>query len=198
MNPLLPEAAQRNLVLASRSPRRVDILQRLGFDFKVIPAAAHIEDGVKTRDPFERAVECARLKAEDVASQSPDALVIGADTVVVLDDVALEKPGDDAEGHRFLTRLSGREHTVVTGLALRRLSTKLALYGREETRVRFRDLKEDEIARYVRSGEGRDKAGSYAVQGVGAGLVRSIDGCFYNVVGLPVGLLFDLLEKVHG
>jgi septum formation protein len=196
VNPLLPEEVQSNIILASRSPRRIDILQALEFDFEVIPAHDHVEDGAVCDNPFERAVVCARLKAADVASRYPDAVVIGADTVVIIDDQVLEKPVDDDEAVGFLKKLSGREHTVVTGVAVRRESSGVDLSGKESTRVLFRDLSSEDINRYVASGEGRDKAGSYAVQGLGAGLVRSIDGCFYNVVGLPVSFLFDLLRKV--
>jgi septum formation protein len=195
MNPILPEAAQRDLVLASRSQRRIDILRGLGFEFEILPAEDGVEDGASSRDPFVRPLECARLKADDAARNRSTALCIGADTVVILDGVALGKPGSDDEAHRFLTSLSGRTHTVVTGLALRRLSDGLELSAAEKTVVRFRDLTDEEIARYVGSGEGRDKAGSYAVQGLGAALVRSINGCYYNVVGLPVSLLFQLLKK---
>ncbi|UCG50874.1 MAG: septum formation protein Maf [Candidatus Latescibacterota bacterium] len=196
MNPLLPEEAQRNLILASRSPRRRDILRRLDFEFEIIPAREHVEDEASCDDPFERPEVRARLKAADVSSRHPDAIVIGADTVVIIDGDVLEKPSDDGESIRFLRRLSGREHTVVTGVAVRRDSNGLDLGAREETKVRFRKLTDTEVLRYVASGEGRGKAGSYAVQGLGAGLVRSINGCFYNVVGLPVSLLFDLLRKV--
>jgi septum formation protein len=195
MNPILPEATQRDLVLASGSPRRIDILRGLEFEFDVVPAADGVEDGALTRDPFDRPLECARLKADDVAKRRPEALCIGADTVVILDGTLLEKPGSDDEAYRFLQSLSGRSHTVVTGLALRRLSDGLELSASEKTEVRFRNLADDEITRYVSSGEGRDKAGSYAVQGLGAALIQSIDGCFYNVVGLPVSLLFQLLKK---
>ncbi|UCH85820.1 MAG: septum formation protein Maf [Candidatus Latescibacterota bacterium] len=184
------------MILASRSPRRRDILQRLNVEFRIVPAGDHVENGVSSDDPFERAEIHARLKAADVAARHPDAIVIGADTVVTIDGVVLEKPRGDDEAVRFLERLSGREHTVATGVAVRRETTGLDLYGRETTRVRFRNLTDTDIARYVATGEGRDKAGAYAVQGIGAGLVHSIDGCFYNVVGLPVTLLFDLLRKV--
>ena len=195
MNPILPEALQRNLVLASRSPRRIEILQRLEFTFEVLPAGDAVEAAVSVRDPFERPIACARYKASDVATKRPDALCVGADTGVILDGVLLEKPKDDEEAKRFLTALSGRAHTVVTGLALKRLSDDLELWDSEKTEVRFRTLDDDEIDRYVASGEGRDKAGAYGIQGLGAALVRSIDGCFYNVVGLPVALLFDLLKR---
>lgn len=196
MNPLLPEDVQRDIILASRSPRRIDILRGLEFDFKVIPADDHVEDSVECDDVSECAVVRARLKAADVASRNRDSLVIGADTVVIIDNDILEKPVDDNQAVVFLKTLSGREHTVITGVAVRRESNGLDLSAKEETRVLFRDLSADDIDRYVASGEGRDKAGSYAVQGLGAGLVRSIQGCFYNVVGLPVSCLFDLLRKV--
>ena len=196
MNPLLPEAVQRNLVLASRSPRRIDILTGLEFEFEVLPAHDHVENGAVCDDVFERPVVRARHKAEDVARRRPRATVIGADTVVIIDGEVLEKPADDDEASRFLKKLSGREHVVVTGVAIRRETDRLELFAREETRVLFRELTDMDVRLYVASGEGRDKAGSYAVQGLGAGLVRSIDGCFYNVVGLPVSLLFDLLRKV--
>lgn len=197
MNPLLPEDVQRNLVLASRSPRRIDILRGLEFEFEVLPADDHVENGALCDDPFGRAEVRARLKAANVASRRPRATVIGADTVVIIDGEVLEKPVDDQEAARFLKKLSGREHVVVTGVAIRRESDGLDFSANEKTRVLFRDLSDAEIRLYVASGEGRDKAGSYAVQGLGAGLVRSIDGCFYNVVGLPVSLLFDLLRKVR-
>lgn len=195
MNPLLPPEVQQNLVLASRSPRRIGILRGLEFDFDVVPAHDHVENGASCDDPYERAVVRARLKALDVAARRPQATVIGADTIVVIDGDVLEKPLNDEEAVGFLGKLSGREHVVVTGVAVCRRRDGLDLNGSERTRVLFRQLSDKEIRRYVASGEGRDKAGSYAVQGLGAGLVRSIDGCFYNVVGLPVSLLFDLLRK---
>jgi septum formation protein len=196
MNPLLPASVQQNIVLASRSPRRVDILRGLDIEFETVPASDDAEARATKRDPFELPVECARLKAGEVSAKHPGAVVIGADTVVILGNHLLEKPRDDNEAVRFLEMLSGAVHTVVTGVAVIQASRSIELCDKEETRVRFRDLSRDEIERYVASGEGRDKAGSYAVQGLGAGLVRSIDGCFYNVVGLPVSLLFDMLKKV--
>lgn len=197
MNPLLPEEVQRDLVLASRSPRRIDILNGLDFEFRVIPADEQVENGMSCADPLERAEVRARLKAADVAKRHRDAVVIGADTIVVVNGDVLEKPRDEAEAVSFMRRLSGREHVVVTGIAVLCEARDLDLSGVEKTRVRFRKLTETDIERYVSSGEGRDKAGGYAVQGLGAGLVRSIDGCFFNVVGLPVSLLFDLLRKVQ-
>ena len=198
MNPLLPAQAQQNLVLASQSPRRYDILSGLNIDFTVVPAADHVEAEVTEADPFKRPLECARVKALDVAQSHRDATVIGADTVVILDNDVLEKPRDDEQAAEFLRRLSGHTHTVVTGVAVLRLARDVELVESEATRVTFRELSASEIDGYVASGEGRDKAGSYAVQGLGAGLVSAVDGCFYNVVGLPVARLFDMLKRTYG
>jgi len=131
-----------------------------------------------------------------VAARRGDRLVLAADTVVILDGEVLQKPADDREAEAFLRRLSGKTHTVVTGVALKRTRDGVDLSGAERTRVTFRALSEDAIARYVATGEGRDKAGSYAAQGLGAGLISSVDGCFYNVVGLPVARFLDLLAEV--
>jgi septum formation protein len=198
VNPLLSAAAQRGLVLASKSPRRIDILRGLNVEVDVDPARDHVEDGVSSDDPFALPLEAARLKAADVAARRPDDLVIGADTVVILDDHLLEKPVNDEQARKFLKMLSGKTHTVVTGVALRRMNDGTDVARAERTQVQFRPLTDEQIERYVASGEGRDKAGSYAVQGLGAGLVSSVQGCFYNVVGLPVVLLFNMLEEVSG
>ncbi len=195
MNPLLPEKIQRDLILASRSPRRRDIMHGLELEFEVVPADDHVEDGAAGVALVERPLACARLKARQVAQLHPRNTVIGADTVVFLEDQALEKPRDDEEASFFLKRLSGRTHTVITGVSVCRREAGIEVSGKEMTRVQFRDLTDAQIERYVEAGEGRDKAGAYAVQGLGAGLVRRIEGCFYNVVGLPVSLLFDLLRQ---
>jgi len=197
VNPFVTAAIAEGLVLASRSPRRVDILRGLGFTFEVDPPHEAIEDAVAHGDVFALPEARARAKCAEVASRHGDRLVLGADTEVVLDGEVLGKPADDGEGAAFLRRLSGRAHTVVTGVALQRRRDGVHLSGAERTRVTFRTLSEETIARYVATGEGRDKAGSYAAQGLGAGLIRSIDGCFYNVVGLPVALLLDLLSEVR-
>jgi septum formation protein len=196
MNPLLPEKIQKQIVLASSSPRRIDILRSLGFEFAVQAAQIEEKDQATASDPYMLPLELARLKAEDVARNLPDSLVVGADTVVILNGNVLNKPKDDREADQFLHRLSGNVHTVVTGIAIRQISKDIAISDKEETRVRFRELNETEIASYIASGEGRDKAGSYGVQGMGACLVRSIEGCYFNVVGLPVALLFELLTRL--
>ena len=196
MNPFLSPERQRHLVLASRSPRRVEILRGLGFSFDVEPAPEHLEDGVAHDDVFAIPELIARRKCAHVSQRRPDALVIAADTVVIVDGEILNKPAHDAEARLFLRKLAGRGHTVVTGVALRCEARGTDLAASERTRVTFRELDDDDIARYVATGEGRDKAGSYAAQGVGAGLIRSVEGCFFNVVGLPVARLLDMLKQV--
>jgi septum formation protein len=196
MNPLLSEASQKNLILASRSPRRDDLMKSMGFEFEVVPAGEDAERGVSHDDPHALPALAARCKCNEVAEGHPDAIVIGADTVVILDGKILNKPADDGQARRFLARLSGQTHTVVTGLSIQRRSDGVDLSASESTRVTFRELSDDEIAAYVATGEGRDKAGSYAAQGLGSSLIRSIDGCFYNVVGLPVTLMCELLRKI--
>jgi septum formation protein len=196
MNPLLSEASQKDLVLASRSPRRIDLLRSMKFEFEVVPASEDAERGVKSADPYTKPELAARRKCRQVSERLPDSLVVAADTVVIVGGEILNKPADDEEAKLFLARLAGNTHEVVTGVAVQRGRDGVDLSASETTRVTFRALTEQEIANYVATGEGRDKAGSYAAQGLGSSLIRSIDGCFYNVVGLPVALLFELLRKV--
>jgi len=193
MNPFLTPQQQDRLVLASRSPRRIEILRGLGFEFEIEPAPEHLEDDAEHHDPHEIARMLAVRKSEFVALTRARDRVLGADTIVIVDNTVLQKPRDDAEAREFLSRLSGRTHTVVTGIAIHHGGHTST--GAERTQVTFRRLTPRQIAAYVATGEGRDKAGSYAAQGIGAGLIRRIEGCFFNVVGLPVGLLLDLMQQ---
>ncbi|BDG61511.1 Maf family protein [Caldinitratiruptor microaerophilus] len=182
------------LVLASASPRRVSLLEQVGLSFEVVPSGVPEDPGDGTREPADLARALALRKAEAVAAREPDALVLGADTIVVLDGAVLGKPRDEAEAVRMLERLQGRSHVVITGVAL------VAPGGRkrvehEETTVWMRPLTRAQVEWYVRSGEPLDKAGAYAVQGLGALLVERIFGCYYNVVGLPLGRVARLLEE---
>ncbi|MFW6051300.1 MAG: Maf family protein [Myxococcota bacterium] len=186
------------LVLASASPRRREILERLGLSFEVRPSAA--EEVRRPDEPPEAFAErAAREKVEDVAAglagRSPAPFVLGADTVVVVEGAVLGKPADDAEALRMLRLLSGRWHRVLTGLALGRAGTGLLESCVVTTDVRFRVLSEEVARRYVATGEGRDKAGAYAVQGTGSGLVREVRGSYDNVVGLPAVEVLELLER---
>lgn len=196
MNPFIPAALQTDIVLASKSPRRIDLLTGLDIRFTIDPAHVDIENRELDCEARDLPGILAGLKAEDVARRHPHSIVIGADTVVIVEGELLEKPRDDSEAALFLEKLSGRVHEVITGLAVRKNDRDLVLQESERTLVRFRELTREEITSYVASGEGRDKAGSYAIQGLGAGLVRAVDGCFYNVVGLPIALLIDMLKRI--
>jgi septum formation protein len=193
MNPFLTPQQQDRLVLASRSPRRIEILRGLGFEFEIEAPPENLEDDTEHQDPYEIARMLAVRKCEFVGTTRASARVLAADTIVVIDGTVLQKPVSDEEAREFLGRLSGRIHTVVTGVAIRNHG-HIAV-GAERTQVTFRKLSPAQIAAYVATGEGRDKAGSYAAQGIGAGLIRRIEGCFFNVVGLPVGLMFDLMQQ---
>jgi septum formation protein len=195
MNPFLGPGLQRNLVLASASPRRREILERLGFEFEVLPAGIE-ENDVACGDHARFATLLAVKKAEETRRARPLATVIAADTIVVCGESRLGKPIDGADASAMLRLLSGRVHEVVTGVALiapdgRRLAEA------ETTRVYFRALTEAEIARYVATGEPFGKAGAYAIQGYAAPFIEKIEGCYFNVVGLPVSLLFTMLAKLE-
>ena len=197
----LVDAASRApaLVLASGSPRRRQILAQLGLAFEALAAP----DGVETpwdrsEEPTSFAVRLARRKAAAVSEVRPDALVVAADTVVVLEGEVLEKPDDEADARRMLARLAGREHIVHTGAAVEAPGAggeRSVAVGLESTRVRFRPLGADEIDRYVATGEPLDKAGAYGIQGYGAALVESVGGCYFNVMGFPVVRVLALLAE---
>ena len=181
------------LILASQSPRRQEILKSAGIEFRVrLPAGVE-----EKRMPGENAdvyvTRLARAKAASVRPEPGD-IVLGADTVVVVDDQILEKPRDAADAARMLRLLSGREHFVVTGVCLR--SQWRSVIASESTRVRFVPLTEPEIAAYVESGEPMDKAGAYAIQGLASKFIDRIDGCYWNVVGLPVALVYRQLKQI--
>ena len=179
------------IILASQSPRRRELLERMGLaPFSVIPARGE-EIADPALSPPERVEELSRRKAAEVAASHPDSLVIAADTVVSIDGLVLGKPRSEEDAVRMLSRLSGREHTVYTGLTLR-LGSR-ADTGHEAALVRFRPLSPADIDHYVATGEPMDKAGAYGIQGYGAMLVEGIQGDYYNVMGLPVCRLARML-----
>lgn len=184
-----------DLVLASASPRRRQLLAQIGLAFRV--RESDVDEGpllAGADDPRRLTRGLALAKAMAVGRRETDALVLAADTVVVLDGEILGKPRDAGEAAAMLSRLQGRTHRVVTGVAVLDAATGRSRTAAEETRVTLRELSPAEIATYVAGGEPMDKAGAYAVQGLGAVLVTRIDGCFYNVVGLPLALTADLLR----
>ena len=181
------------LILASSSPRRAEILSALGIPFEAAPAdiAEILAPGETGPDA---AIRFAREKAAAAAVRHPGDWILAADTLVLVDDAVLGKPAGDADARDMLRRLSGREHRVVTAVHLR----KGASPGKgeiEESRVRIAPLTEEEIRWYVATGEPRDKAGAYAVQGLGARFVESVDGSFSNVMGLPARTVYRLLRE---
>ncbi len=180
------------LYLASSSPRRRDILRGLGLAFQVVPV--QLEERMPAGAPPGEAVRAvARDKALAAPLPAGDGLVLGADTVVVRDGEILGKPRDVREAERMLGSLTGRTHLVYTGVAVRR--GREVLVDHEMTTVWLRRLAPAQVRAYVATGEPLDKAGGYAIQGVGALLVERIEGCYTNVVGLPLGLLGRMLES---
>lgn len=180
----------RSLVLASQSPRRRELLTVAGIPFTVrVRPVEEVREPGESPEVYVRRL--ARAKAE-ASWENLDEIVLGADTIVVLDQEVLEKPGDAADARRMLAMLSGREHAVITGICLRHMG------GAEvecvSTTVRFLSLSADEIDAYVASGEPMDKAGAYAIQGLASKFVERIDGCFFNVVGLPVSRVYRYLQ----
>ncbi|HEY8424818.1 MAG TPA: Maf family protein [Limnochordales bacterium] len=182
------------LVLASTSPRRRQLLAMLGTRFELESPSVDESAFDDAASPDRLVMRLAEAKARDVAARRPHDVVVGADTVVVLDGQILGKPRDREEARRMLTRLSGRTHQVWTGVAVVHLVAGRVAVEAERTDVTFRALSADEVDRYVQLGEGMDKAGAYAVQGVGAVFVERLEGCYFNVVGLPLARLHRMLE----
>jgi septum formation protein len=179
------------LILASASPRRAELLRAAGFEFDITPS--HVDESVRPGEaPEEYVCRIAEAKARAVLPAADDRIVLAADTTVVVDDHILGKPRDAEDAARMLRLLSGREHEVLTGVAVARgdrLQTAMA-----STSVEFARLSDDEIAWYIASGEPADKAGAYAVQGFASRFVARIDGSYSNVVGLPVAIVYQMLK----
>jgi len=182
------------LVLASRSPQRKLLLEQLGMPFRIV-VSEHVE-GVRDGDPAHTVQQNARGKAEEVLARTElqaGEVVLGVDTVVVSEGGILGKARDAEEAASYLRRLAARRHEVYSGLYL--TSRKLALASHAITGVTFRSLTDGELDAYVRCGEWRDRAGAYAIQGIGSALVQRVDGDYFNVVGLPVAELLRLLAS---
>jgi septum formation protein len=181
------------VVLASSSPRRRQLLDLIGIAHEVRPA--NIDETMRPREaPRRHAERLAREKASAIAKRDPDLITIGADTIVVVNRKVLGKPRDTEDAVRMLTMLSGREHMVITAVAVSR-GRKLRS-AVEEVRVRFRRLRDDEIEAYIATGEPMDKAGAYGIQGYGATIVERIEGDYFAVMGLPIVRLIGLLRDV--
>ena len=185
------------IILASGSPRRRELLTQIGLEFTVIPSTK--EEVIRFEDPALTVEDLSRQKAEDVGAQAPaGSLVIGSDTVVALDGKILGKPRDAEDAVRMLTLLQGRSHEVFTGVTVLEKGEvgdgdEINTFS-DRTLVRIYPMTEEEIRAYVATGDPLDKAGAYGIQGLFAAYVEGIDGSFYNVMGLPIGKLYQEIK----
>jgi septum formation protein len=182
------------IVLASASPRRAEILRTVGWPFDTLPV-----DIDETRRAGEKAIDyvqrLARGKADAAAACSPTSMIIAADTTVTIDDHVLEKPADESDAARMLRLLNNRWHRVLTGIAIINHETSRTIVAHEETEVKFAAMSDEEIDWYVNTGEPMDKAGAYAIQGLGARFIEEIKGDYFNVVGLPIRLVYEVFVE---
>lgn len=190
------------LILASSSPRRAEILRAAGFSFDIIPADTDeiLMPNEAATDYVQRlAEEKAHKVAHKIAATEPDAqaIVIAADTTVVVNGAILEKPQSASDARRMLEQLSGGMHDIYTGVVLLHLPDRAERKFVDVTRVYFADLNATEMADYIASGEPFGKAGAYAIQGLGGRFVKRIEGCYFNVMGLPLGRIYQELQKFH-
>ncbi|MDZ7291308.1 MAG: Maf family protein [candidate division KSB1 bacterium] len=184
------------IILASASPRRAEILRKLGLTFTVQPSAVE-ENNSTARTPAAHALDLARRKAWAVAANVNKGICIGADTIVVLGEEIIGKPASEDEACEMLRQLSGKTHRVFTGFAIIDRPSNREATGVEMTEVTFRELEEAEIRAYVHSGEAMDKAGAYGIQDASAVFAERINGCFYNVVGFPLTRFYLTLRSFY-
>ena len=187
----------KKLILASNSPRRRELLEQIGVEFEVIPSNA--EEKVTKQEPSEVVEELSRQKAEDVAAAVEDGIVLGADTVVCQDGQIMGKPKDEADAKQMLQKLQGEEHSVYTGVTILVKGNGAVQHVQtfsQETKVYVYEMTDEEIDRYIATGEPLDKAGAYGIQGRFAAYVDGIEGDYNNVVGLPVSAVWQELKEL--
>jgi septum formation protein len=190
----MPDKEPR-IILASSSPRRADLLRSIGVEFEIAPS--QVQERPHTGEaPADYITRLARAKVISIARKREQGLVIGADTIVVLDGKILGKPVDEADAARMLRSLSGRWHAVMTGVALYDVATRQEVADYDKTLVRFGQMNEPEIDWYVKSGEPMDKAGAYGIQGLAGLFIEEIAGNYFNVVGLPLPLVYRLARRL--
>lgn len=186
-----------NIILASNSPRRKEILSQLNMKFEVVPS--NFEETLVDMEPRELAEHFAQMKALEVFERlrndmSEETYIIGSDTIVYCEKV-MGKPASDEDAYQMLKNLSNKDHQVISGISVVKVSTGQVVTTHECTRVWIRELEDREIMNYIASGEPMDKAGAYAIQGIGSLFVEKIQGCYFNVVGLPVNKLFKIMKE---
>lgn len=184
----------KKIILASASPRRKELLEKLGLKFEVEPSNSE-EDTHSNQEPHELAKSLSLQKARLVAQKHKDALVIAADTFIVFSGNLLGKPHTEAEAKNMLKMLSGKSHRAITGFTIIDTASDKTLSEAVETKVYIKKLTLSEIDSYVKSGEPLDKAGAYAIQGLGAVIVEKLEGDYFNVIGLPLAALAESLKK---
>lgn len=189
------ETTERKIILASASPRRKELLERLGLKFDVVPASIE-EKRNDQEDAATYTLRTAMRKALAVSKDYTNATVISADTVVVRDEEILGKPKNPDQAEEMLRSLSGREHVVITSIGIVDQISGRSISATEQTLVYFQPLTKEEIRAYVETGEPMDKAGAYGIQGLGGLFIRRIEGDFYNVVGLPLSKLYQLFKEI--
>lgn len=183
-----------NIILASASPRRKEILENTKLKFDIIKSDID-EIILEKESPIQAVMRLAFEKSMDIASKNEDDLIIAADTVVVLDENILGKPKDKYEAYNMIRSLSGRTHEVITGISLVNLGLSKKIIDYVVSTVKFKELSDEDIKDYIHTNESLDKAGAYGIQGYGAMLVEKIEGDYFNIVGLPISKLSDLLKK---
>lgn len=183
-----------DIILASSSPRRKEILGNTNLKFKIIKS--NIDEVILSKEsPYQVVMRLAYEKSMDIAYSNRDKLIIGADTVVCLDDVILGKPKDELEAIEMIKKLSGKTHQVITGISLINLDANKKIIDYVVSYVKFKKLSHEDVIDYIQTNESLDKAGAYGIQGYGALLVEEIKGDYFNIVGLPISKLSDLLKK---
>jgi len=186
---------KKKIILASQSPRRKWLLEQIGLEFEIVPS--NFDEDIENKKFSKKLIESiAYEKAKEVAKRVPeDVLIIAADTVVILGKQILGKPLDEEDAHKMLEKLSDKTHEVITSIAIIDKYENKTLINSKISKVKFKKLTEREITDYIKTGEPMDKAGSYGIQAYGSLFVEKIDGCYNNIVGLPLNLLAEMLKS---
>ncbi len=187
----------KKVILASTSPRRKELFEKTGIPFEIV-ASSYEEDMTLNMSPKDLAMYLSRGKAEDVANKYPNAVVIGADTFTALGNEVFGKPHTKEKAKERLLMLSGKQHSIITGFTIIEKSANKIISKAIETKVFFRDLTEQEIDDYIETGEPLDKAGAYAIQGLGGKLIEKTEGSYDNIIGLPVDEVVQILKDEFG